>query len=890
LGTNVVHSTGVQRLPAPRGLVPRRSLLDRLSAAGPGEVILVCAPAGSGKTVLVRSWVESARAADPLAWISVEREERDAQRFWLSVIDGVADAVGPDGFVGRVDATPTFDGQAVAEQLLSDLHSLAQPVVLVIDDLHELRSDEALRWLELFLNELPGQLQVVLATRQDPALRLHRLRLTARLTEIRAEELRFSVEETRDLMDASGVTLSDASVSLLQERTEGWAAGLRMAAISLARHPDPERFVAEFCGSERTVAGYLLAEVLERQPPEVRDLLLRTSILGRVSGPLADALTGGTGCEAVLLRLAEAGAFVTSLDVGRTWFRYHNLLADLLALELRRGSPALIRSLHRTAAQWFDEHGLVVEAIRHAQAADDWPHAARLLADNYADLVFGGRKATLRALLAAFPADAAAADAELALAFATARLYDGVLDDSAAHIAVAEQLAATVPDDRSQPFHLRLTSAQLWLACGRGDVDTAREAMRALQTGPPDTRVRSSDLRASALMNLGSAELWSLHLTDARSDLEEALALARRIGRPYLEVGCLSHLAIAAVLSGSPVPDGLRFSEEALAIAKEHGWGTHRMVAPAVAAGAAALAWLGRFEEAEQWLDRVESAEAPAEEFETDPVVHFARGFVRLGKGRFDDALAEFRAAERAQPGLAREHALPAGAREWVLQTQVLMGATAAARAALDGEERDGAGMRVAEAALSIAEERPEQAIGVLETVIAPEPAGDGSSPGLQPRWVTVHGLLLDAVARERLGDSPTADASIERALALAEPDGIVLPFVVAPVRELLERHRGHRTSHAALLSTILDVLAGSSPPAAAPPLPEPLSDAELRVVRYLPTNLKAHEIAAELFVSSNTVRTHLRHIYAKLDAHSRTEAVARARQLGLLAPGRLPR
>ena len=179
-------------------------------------------------------------------------------------------------------------------------------------------------------------------------------------------------------------------MALLHERTEGWAAGLRLAAISLAGHPDPERFVAEFSGSERTVAGYLLAEVLERQPPEVRDLLLRTSVLERVSGPLADALTGGTGSEEMLQSLEDANAFVTSLDVGRSWFRYHHLLTDLLQLELRRTSPATVGSLHRAAAQWFEEHGYVVDAVRHAQAARDWAHAARLLADNYVDLVFDG--------------------------------------------------------------------------------------------------------------------------------------------------------------------------------------------------------------------------------------------------------------------------------------------------------------------------------------------------------------------------------------------------------------------------------------------------------------------------------------------------------------------
>ena len=892
MATTRTSGPNPERLPTARGLVPRRLLFDRLSAVGPGQVVLVCGPAGSGKTVLVRVWVESEGPPGRVAWVSVERDERDAQRFWLSVIDELAGVIGEDELVERVAALPAFEGQAVVERLLSDLHSLEQPVVLVIDDLHELRSADALRWLELFVTGLPPELRLVIVTREEPSLGLHALRLAGRLTEIRAPDLRFLLQETRQLMDSSGVTLSDAALALLHERTEGWAAGLRLAAISLASHPDSERFVAEFCGSERTVAGYLLAEVLERQPAEVRELLLRTSILERVSGPLADALTGGKGSEAILQRLEDANAFVTALDVGRTWFRYHHLLCDLLQLELRRASPALVASLHRAAAQWLDEHGHVVEAIRHAQSAADWTHAARLLADNYVDLVFDGRKATLRALLTAFPADASQADAELALAFGTARLYDGLLDEVPAYLAVAERLAATVPGDRRRLFDLQLTSARLWLACQRGDLDAARQAMRSLQAHAPAVGGRrADDHRASALMNVGIAELWSLHVDDAHRDLEEALALARRIGRPYLEIECLGHLALAAVIAGSPVHVGLELSEQAVTLAEGHGWGTHRIVAPAVAAGAAALAWLGRIDEAERWLDRGEWTQA--EELEMEPVLRYVRGFVRLGQGRFEDALAEFRAAETVGPSLAREHMLPGEVRGWILHTQALLGDTAAVRATLEGldaGERDGAGMRIAAAAVALADGRPQDVVDVLAPMIAdvPEPSVDGSAQVLNLRRATVHALLLEAVARDRLGEPGAAEASIERALDLAERDGTILQFLLVPVRELLERHPRHRTAHGTLLSTILDLLRGSSPrpERAAAPLRDELSEAELRVVRYLPSNLKASEIAAELYVSANTVRTHLRHIYAKLDAHSRSEAVARARELRLLAPG----
>src|SRR4051812_22570621 len=433
-----------ERLPAMRRLVPRKPLFGVLSSAGPGQVVLVCAPAGSGKTVLLRSWVESESAPERVAWVSVDRGEQDAQHFWLSVIDALAGAVRDERLVERVGATPAFHPEGVVEPLLSGLDALDAPVVLVVDDLHELRSPEALRWLEHALTRVPPKVLVVLSTRVDPGLGLHRLRLTGNLLEVRGDDLRFSLEETGRLLQAAGVEIGDAAVTRLYERTEGWAAGLRLAAISLAAHPDRERFVAEFSGSERTVAAYLLAEVLERQPAEVRDLLLRTSILDRVNGPLADVLTGRSGSEGILQQLEDANAFVTSLDAGRSWFRYHHLFADLLRLGLRRLSPESIKPLHRAAAEWYAEHGDTVEAIRHAQSAGDWPTAARMVADNYISLVFDGRLATLGVLLAAFPESVPDTDPELALAFAKARLYEGVPEESARYLAAAERRADSV--------------------------------------------------------------------------------------------------------------------------------------------------------------------------------------------------------------------------------------------------------------------------------------------------------------------------------------------------------------------------------------------------------------------------------------------------------------
>jgi LuxR family maltose regulon positive regulatory protein len=858
-------------------------LFERLSATPAGGVIVVAGPPGSGKTVLVGSWLEAAGLRDRAAWVSIDRGERDGQRFWLSVIDALAGAVGGDVPVARVSPAPVLRGELIVERLLADLESLERPAVLVIDDQHELESADALMSLELLLARLPAQARVVLVTRADPALGLHRLRLAGALTELRATALRFSREETRELLDQAGIVLANGDLAVLHDRTEGWAAGLRLAAISLAEHPDPERFVREFSGSERTVAGYLLAEVLERQPPEVRDLLLRTAVLERVSGALADFLTGGSGSERMLQELEDANAFVTALDVGRSWFRYHHLFADLLRLELRRLHPTLIEPLHRAAAQWLEDHGDVVEAVRHAQAAEDWPHAARLLADNCLGLILDGRAATVRGLLAAFPSGVLEAYPELAVAFAKSRLHDGRLDESAAYLAAAERLA-TAPEERRQRLGLPLAEARLALARRRGDLGTVLEATQclkaALQAQPPG-EAPDNDLRAAAQMNLGIAELWSLRLDDARRHLEQALSLARRIERPYLAIGCLAHLGFAAPLRGVPASEALELSALAISIAEAHGWGADPVVAAAHAVSGLELVWLGRFGDAEERLDRAHRALRPDGEPGTELIVHHARGLVRSAQGRLPDALAAFRAAQRMQALLASEHPLTNELRNRIVQTQVRMGETAAARAALarmDVEERARADIRIATATTYLAQGDPQAAVELLKPVL------EGTAPVLHATWAAIEASLLDAAARERLGDRRAAEASIERALRLAEPEGIMLPFALAPVRELLGRQRGYRTAHATLLTTILDALAGASPRRHTPPLREPLSDAELRVVRYLSSNLTATEIAHELCVSPNTVRTHLRHIYAKLDAHSRSEAVTRARQIGLSA------
>lgn len=283
------------------GVVSRPALFERLSAQGTDGVTLIAAPAGSGKTVLLRSWITAEGLALRTAWLTVERHESDPQHFWLALVGALRSVAGGDAAFERRTATPEFDGDAFVERLIDELERLPEGLVLVIDDLHELASSQAEQQLALLVARRPSGLRVIVSSRHDPQLGLHRLRLSGDLLELRAADLRFTPDEASQLLAASGVALSNQATARLHAKTEGWAAGLRLAALSLSGRPDPEAFVDDFAGSDRMIADYLLAEVLDREPDHVRRLLLETSVLDQVSGPLADRVVGTTGSERVLL-------------------------------------------------------------------------------------------------------------------------------------------------------------------------------------------------------------------------------------------------------------------------------------------------------------------------------------------------------------------------------------------------------------------------------------------------------------------------------------------------------------------------------------------------------------------------------------------------------------
>jgi LuxR family maltose regulon positive regulatory protein len=521
---------------------------------------------------------------------------------------------------------------------------------------------------------------------------------------------------------------------------------------------------------------------------------------------------------------------------------------------------------------------------RHPGGGGAGPPAARLLADHSFSLTLDGQAQTMQALVRAFPPGED--HPELALVRAGGDLVHGRLDEAAAHLAVAEKYAQTAPPERQRRLQVAIASLKLSLARRRGHLAGVVEQVRFLAspvTGKSDEDIAlGSDLRAVALMNLGTVEAWS-GLPGAERHLRQGAVLAREIGRPYLEAGCLAQLGFASKIL--PFATTQRRCREAIALAERYGWGAEPVIAPASMTLAGAMVWTGEFDEAERWLRRT----AQVLQTDTGPdislLLHQTAGILHACRGRHDEALEEFSAAEHLRSQLEGSHALASQVTGWMLATQARLGRPGEARAALAAvdDERAGSGeIGNALAVICLAEGDPAGALAALRHVL------DGTAPVIG--YVTVvEAHLLAGLAHRELGDQRAANRSAERALALAEADRLVLPFAMTFSRKLLEALPRHETAHAALLTHILDVLHGSSPAAGnqLPPLDEELSPGELRVLRYLPTNLSRPEIAGELSVSVNTVSTHVRSIYAKLQVRDRSSAVQRARELRLLASGR---
>ena len=863
-------------------IIDRPALLDLMDTAADTQFTLVTAPAGSGKTVLVRSWLETRKPAERYAWVSVERDERDPQRFWNALITEVGRSSASDAPADDVVVAPALNVELAIARLATELDATAG-LTLVIDDVHEISSADLLSQLTNFLNQLSSSTRMVLISRHDPQLGLHRRRLDGELSEIRIGQLLFTIDESRKLFAAAGIDLSDRGLHLIQSRTEGWAAGLRLAAVSMATHPDPEAFVLEFSGSERTVAEYLIAEVLDGLPADVRRLLVTTSILDRVNGELGDLLTGSTGSERHLNAVSQTGGFVIPLDTRGEWFRLPHLFSDLLATELRRAHADEIPGLHLAAARWFATHGYVLEAIDHAVAADDQDLTVSLLVDHYFTLMLDGHLATVRSLVDA--AVSRSPNAELALVVATDELIGGSLDRAKAQLALAEQQAGGVPEDRRSRFEMLRYVTQLSLATRIGDFQSVLDLPQpaALFAEPVSNKdlTMQSDVRALILMNLGIVEVWSGRRQDGEQHLMLAEGIARQIGRPYLEANCLAHRAQS--LSWRSFAEARPVAEQALAICERHGWQDDPVTGAALVVLGSCMVATGMIGEAEGVFARADDTLRSDLEPTMGFLLHIGHGVVSLIKGTYSDAIRSFLEGERLGMSLTVSSPLALQSRCAMLYAATLAGDDSLVRTSLEtladvdsssGEVREVMAIRL------LAEGDAHAALDALEPTVT-------GTTGVDHRLVLIRSLLLAARAHYLLDEGKEAQTSVEQALDLAEPDELILPFLWIDSLALLERHPRHQTAHGAFLTKVVDTLSGNVHERRRGHAQSPeinLSETELRVLRFLPTNLTAGEIASEIYVSVNTVKTHMRNIYAKLDAHNRGQAVDYARELGLLS------
>jgi LuxR family maltose regulon positive regulatory protein len=844
----------------PDDLVLRPRLHEALTVGVEGPLTLVSAPPGAGKTVMVASWVSSGAAPGPVAWVSLDQGDADRRRFWRLV----AAALG----VG-VAAPRRGDLSAPLDALSYALARCEEPVVLVLDDLHEVDHCEVAADLDRLLAEAPRALRLVLVTRQDPPLRLPRLRLSGGSSEIREHDLAFTEHEASQLLKRAGAELTSHEMSMLWRRTEGWAAALRLAALALRDHPEPEAHVAALWESDRSLADYLLGEVLDRQPADLRSFLLQTSIVDALSGDLADALTKGVGGAARLADLVRRNAMVTPVAGSGGWFTYHTLLRELLRAELGARRRDEVRTLHRRAASWLASHGRERDALHHARVADDSDLVARIVRDRWTELVVEGELGTVRDLVDRVAPERLAADPEIALAGVAGHGATGRLGRAQELLELAEAALPTHAGARIAALH---ATARLYHQRLAGaDVVAELDALRQLAGEPYD----DPGIQALLLVVLGVSELWAAPHSQAIDALEAAVAAAVAERRRFLEIVARGHLALALALGGR-MRQAAEEAGEVSALVARAGDNPVPASAPAhLALAAAQREWLDGAGAARS-LDLAEALLRDSPERGLHLALALERSRLALDAGQASAAATALRVGHFRLGGHPVPYAMQAALRAHDARILVALGESDEARATL--EPPDAPELALVRARLLLLDEDPKGALACLS-------AGSAIRTSVTAR---VQADALEAVARDALIDHQGAAAAIERALHGAEPHDLRRSLLDAGpgLLAVLHRHvRGH-TTHGALAAGLVAVLEGGVAGRAAPPLlAEALTESELVILRYLPTLMSNQEIARQLYVSVNTVKTHLKQVYRKLGVASRRAAIDRARELHLLGP-----
>ncbi|MEU8234751.1 LuxR C-terminal-related transcriptional regulator [Actinoplanes sp. NPDC048967] len=838
-------------------------------------VTLIVGPPGSGKTQLAASWIAGVPRPGAVAWINLEDEDR-ACPFWTVVLEAMRQAGVPISPSLASSAVATPVDRSFPARIAAELTRLDQPVLLVLDGVSDLAGAAWADELEFVLRHTAALLRVVLIGRWDPPLPTHRYRLAGELLEIRGADLAFTAKEADKLLGLHGVHLSAAKLTSLLEHTEGWAAGLRLFAMALQGRPDADSVVDSITGNEATIAEYFFDEVLRTQPVHVRSFLLDISILETFTAELAEAVTGRADARAILAELARCNAFVQPTAEFSTVYRFHRLFAELLCAQLLCAAPERLRPLHRRAAGWFARRGQTVEAAGHAVKAADWDTAARVVIEDYAigRLLTEGRGGPLGALLHRLPVDLDSPEAALvsgALALAT-----GSTDDCARH------LRRMPPGDRAGPGARgpAVTLSDLLLRVLLADARGAEEqvltgtsaAEQALTHVPTDQLARHPELTVLLLAAKGRAQSRQGAVDAAAMTFTRAIARdAPGSQLPRLE--CLQHLALLEAHRGR-LSHAERLAEEAIDLAERCG------VAPAGRPVTAhvALAWVAmeRYE-----VDGAGHHLRVAEQRRRPGTAALTTAAMALVKSRRLQARGELRGAAklledaggdgpRTQRWLALEIILARA------QLMIIMGRPGDALGLVDDlPAPDQPRIRVTHAAALVADGDAARARQVLQPVLG--------TAGL-PSPVAVEGWLVMATAAAQDGEIADARRALGQALRHAIPEAqrrvvhrvwVQLRRLLGDNDELVEQHR-----------LLQGAARGGRCPEAAdavPVLVEPLSRREMEVLQGIAAMLPTEEIAAHLYVSINTVKTHVRSILRKLSASRRNEAVRRARSLGLI-------
>ena len=901
-------------------LVARRRLTEQVNDGAGGRLTLISAPAGFGKTTLLGEWALQTRL--PLAWVSLDDGDNDLGRFLTYMVTALGDLRDDFGAAGVLDLLHSPQPpqlEALLTMLINEMAAIPGDFALVLDDYHAIKSRTVHDAVAFLLEHLPPQAHLVIAGRTDPPLPLARLLARGHLTKISSADLRFTLEEAvAFLNEAMGVNLSPKDVAALEERTEGWITGLQLAALSMQGREDPQSFIAAFAGSNRYVLDYLAEEVLRKQDERVQDFLLETSILDRLSGPLTDAITDRGDGQEMLETMERDNLFVVPLDDERRWFRYHHLFSQFLLKQLRHTKPESLPGLHRRACDWFEREGLAAEAVSHALAAGDSERAANLVERVARTTLRRGELSTLRRWLEELSEDLVCARPRLCLFYAWYYLASGRVDAVDPYLSKAERGSYAGNDalvsaggkggtprlareeDQSEILG-EVTTIRAAVAGLRGEsaraMDLSRRATEQLTEGNQFLSCIIAASRGFAHRSRGEVDA-------ASQAFAEAAALSRSVGATYVALLADKHLAELRMVQGR-LRAAADVCRQALELVAERGRRLPASSAAHVGMGKLLREWNELEAATEHLQEGIELGERGGNvEIVIDGHLALARVKQALGDhlGGAEALETARRMSERQGTGTWVARAMAWQARTWAREGDRWAATHWLEECGLSVEDdleypREFEHITLARVLLALGEH--DAAARLLERLL-----GAAETGGRGGRVVEI--LVLNALLSLARNDEPGAIAALRRALALAEPEGYVRLFVDegAPMAAMLERLIGAKRDPkrkrpgevgdevspvyvSKLLAALGESVALSTRslgmPGAGVSLIEPVTERELEVLRLVASGASNKEIAAKLFLSLDTVKSHLKHVYNKLGVHSRAQALARARELELI-------